>query len=139
MSLDTSPKESLSRNADKDHLLVSVLINGHETKALVDQQTTEVNLISKQFCNTFGIAQQPLKQAVNIQMTVKGSRSKATHEAIVEIDYGDFKEQERFIVVNLSSWDVILGHPALKKHRTIVVMEGMTTSIQPKNFKRFTL
>src|SRR5690606_39020881 len=63
----------------------------------------------------------------------------ATHKVMVTINYGPYREQEEFYVCNLLNWDVILGDPALVKHRAIITMETGRTTLMPKNVKQFEL
>ena len=87
------------------------------TNAMVDSGATE-NFIDRQFCIQHQFPVRRLDQPRDIFLTDGKSSSVGpiTHEAIIAIDIGSYREQIRFQVANLIKHEAILGMPWLKKH-----------------------
>jgi hypothetical protein len=102
----------------KDHInnmVTNMNINEHQARALLDTGTTGTNLMSSSWVQTHNINTRELSTAVTIHMAVKGSKTNANRfaHANVEIKQGT-TERNKFLIVALSSYDIILEMPFLQ-------------------------
>jgi hypothetical protein len=54
---------------------------------------------------------------LSLQLAVQGSRSKVNTVATVQLQYQDINETRTFDVINLNSYDLILGTPWMHQHQ----------------------
>jgi hypothetical protein len=101
----------------KDHInnmVTNMNINGHQARVLLDTGTTGTNLMSSSWAQTHNINTQELSTPVIIHMAPKGSKTNANRfaHANVELKQGT-TERTKFLIVAISSYDIILGMPFL--------------------------
>ena len=123
----------------KEYLLITIKVNEYTAKALVDQQTASVDLISSTVCRLHKIPLHEMNSPVMLQMTMKGSRGFLSHYIIVQLDWLRYLEERTMLGAALKDWDVILGSPTLTDIKAVINMGIMTVSIQPPKQARFTL
>ena len=61
-----------------------------------------------------------LKEQVQLQLGMRGSKTKINHGMRVNIKVGPINESVYFDIVDINRYDVILGMPFLTKHQVIV-------------------
>jgi len=87
----------------KKHLLVTIKVNEHTAKILVDQQTASADLISSTFCTLHKIPLHKMNSPITLQMTMKGSRGSLTYYIIVQLDWLGYLEQRTMLVTALKN------------------------------------
>ena len=84
------------------HLLVVQLhINNQSVQGLIDMQTVGGDLISAQYCQLYNIPIKELTTSLQLDTTIKGSRSQVTKCAEVTLDWLGFQEPCVMYVTNL--------------------------------------
>ena len=61
-----------------------------------------------------------LETSLNLQLAVSGSRSKVKSTATVRFDYQNIHEDRTFDIINIDSYDMILGTPFLYQHQILL-------------------
>jgi len=79
------------------------------------------DLISNFFCILLKL---PLTQLEKkpLETAIQGSRSLITNKATLLINVQGYEEERTFYAANLINWDTILGEPALKKLKAIMII-----------------
>ena len=93
--LDNNPIYNF-RLKPTEHMMAVILVNGHKTITLIDQQTTDANLISTKFCTLYHIPILKFTKPVVISIVIKGSQSKYNNYIGVKINYGQHTEDRTF-------------------------------------------
>ena len=100
-------------------LVVKVTVNGHPARALLDSGSLG-DFMSSTLADQLGIQKEPLSTPLALQLAVQGSRSKVNYVAIAQLQYQDIDEKRTFDVINLSSYDLILGMPWMHQHQVCI-------------------
>jgi Retroviral aspartyl protease len=58
-----------------------------------------------------------LNKPVTLNLAVQGSHSKVKSTVTIEISYSEIRENRTFDVININSYDLILGTPWLYQHK----------------------
>ncbi len=66
------------------------------------------------------LKQEELKTALVVQLAVLGSRSKVNYKVNTQFEYQGINERRAFDIMNLSSYDLILGTPFLFQHKVMI-------------------
>ena len=61
-----------------------------------------------------------LDTPLSLQLAVQGSRSKVNTVATVQLQYQDINETRTFDIINLNSYDLILGTPWMHQHQVCI-------------------
>jgi hypothetical protein len=95
-----------------NNMVTNMNVNGHQARVLLDTGTTGTNLMSSSWAHTHNINTRELPTPVTIHMAAKGSKTNANRfaHANVEIKQGT-AERAKFLIVAISSYDIILGMP----------------------------
>jgi len=115
------------------HRMAVILVNGHKAITLIDQQTTDADLISTKFCTLHNILMLKLTKPVVINIVMKGSQGKCHNYVRVKINYRQYVKYRTFWVANLSDWDIILRYPALIANQAIVDIGNNIRTIKDKD------
>jgi hypothetical protein len=70
-----------------------------------------------------------LKKALPLQLAIQGLRSKVNIGTKVEFQYQKIKEERYFNVVNIASYDMILGAPWIFQHKVTIGLKPTTVMI----------
>src|SRR3982074_2459082 len=126
-------KKTHTTNQDPNGLALAVRLNanGKRARALIDTATIGTNLVSDNFCYQNRIQSVQLKEPKDLNLAVKGSRSKINRQTTLTLELAEQKEKCNFHIQELNSWDIILGMPFLRKHLAIINL-GNRTVFLPK-------
>ena len=100
-------------------LVVKVAVNGHPARALLDSGSLG-DFMSSTLADQLVIQKEPLNTPLALQLAVQGSRSKVNYMATAQLQYQDINEKRTFDVINLSSYDLILGTPWMHQHQVCI-------------------
>ncbi|KAI0371576.1 hypothetical protein BV20DRAFT_941717, partial [Pilatotrama ljubarskyi] len=110
----------------KDHtrkapmpLVVSVLVNGHHARALLDTGCM-ADFISTTLVDQLKIPTVVLEKQLPVQLAVQGSRSKINRMCAVDFAYQEIDVKRHFDVANLENYDLILGTPFIFQHKVAI-------------------
>jgi hypothetical protein len=104
-------------------MVTNMNINDQQARVLLDTGTTGTNLMSSSWAQTHNITSKELPTPITIHMAAKGSKTNANRFAWapVEIKPENLgKERTKFLIVAVSSYDVILGMPFLQEHHVVL-------------------
>jgi hypothetical protein len=76
--------------------------------------------MSSTLADQLGIKKESLDAPLALQLAVQGSRSKVNSVATAHIKYQDINEKRTFDVINLNSYDLILGTPWMHQHEVCI-------------------
>ena len=116
---------AIQRNAasvkDKTRVLpkpvtLTVKIDGHPARALVDSGSLG-DFMSTNLADQLKVKQEELESPLGLQLAVQGSRSKINFRAQSRFQYQGIDEERHFDIINLSSYDLILGTPWMYQHQ----------------------
>ncbi|CAG7852966.1 Transposon Ty3-I Gag-Pol polyprotein AltName: Full=Gag3-Pol3; AltName: Full=Transposon Ty3-2 TYA-TYB polyprotein; Contains: RecName: Full=Capsid protein; Short=CA; AltName: Full=p24; Contains: RecName: Full=Spacer peptide p3; Contains: RecName: Full=Nucleocapsid protein p11; Short=NC; Contains: RecName: Full=Ty3 protease; Short=PR; AltName: Full=p16; Contains: RecName: Full=Spacer peptide J; Contains: RecName: Full=Reverse transcriptase/ribonuclease H; Short=RT; Short=RT-RH; AltName: Full=p55; Contains: Re len=94
-------------------------INGNPVRMLVDSGSM-ADFISTTLVDQLKIPYDNLEVPLSVQLAVRGSRGKINATATVKLQYEEISESRRFDVMNIDSYDIILGTPFLFQHQALV-------------------
>lgn len=97
-------------------LVVATKINGRTCRALLDTGSLS-DFMSTTLADQLKLELTTLDKPINLQLAVSGSRSRVKVQTCPEFEYQDIKEKRTFDVINLESYDLILGTPFLFQHK----------------------
>ncbi|KAG9223419.1 hypothetical protein CCMSSC00406_0007606 [Pleurotus cornucopiae] len=116
---------SLQRNASaaKDParavpkpLVVTVKVNGHPARALLDSGSLG-DFLSTTIVDQLGLKKVQLQTPLSLQLAVQGSRSKINFGCRAKLEYQDTDGERYFDVANIANYDIILGTPWMFQHK----------------------
>jgi hypothetical protein len=116
-------------------MVTNMSINDQQARVLLDTGTTGTNLMSSSWAQTHNVTTKELPTPITIHMAAKGSKTNASRFAWapVEIKPGNLgKERTKFLIVAVSSYDVILVMPFLQEHH-VVLNTADSTAYFPKH------
>jgi Retroviral aspartyl protease len=99
-------------------VILTVYVNGKACRALLDSGAF-ADFMSTTLVDNLGLKRKVLPQAIDLQMAVQGSRSKINANATVEFEYATIKCEKTFDIINIASYDMILGTPFFWQHRIL--------------------
>lgn len=97
-------------------LVVKVTIDGHPARALLDSGSLG-DFISSTLADQLAVKRKNLDSPLSLQLAVQGSRSKVNSVATVKLRYQGIDEERTLDVININSYDLILGTPWLFQHQ----------------------
>jgi len=100
-------------------IVVEVFINGKSARALLDTGSL-ADFMSTMLADQLKVRREPLRKPLSLQLEVHGSRSKINFCSTVELRYQEITEQRTFDIVNLDSYDLILGTPFIFQHQLML-------------------
>ena len=118
MERNSSLPKDFERLIPKPFVL-SAKINGKEVRALLDSGSVG-DFISTTLADQLKLPLQHLLVPLPCQLAATGSRTMITSFTIVDFDFQDISERRRFEIMNIESYDLILGTPFLFQHRVSV-------------------
>ncbi|KDQ13875.1 hypothetical protein BOTBODRAFT_110874, partial [Botryobasidium botryosum FD-172 SS1] len=118
-------------------LVVEVKINDKPVCALLDSGSL-ADFMSTTLADQLKVPLTQLAKQLSVQMAVTGSRSKVNYSTNVNLKYQAIDETRRFDIINLDSYNLILGTPFLYQHKAFIgfnplrVVIGSPTSLPIK-------
>ena len=97
-------------------IVVRVTVNGRPARALLDSGSLG-DFMSSTLADQLGVKRTLLETPLALQLAVQGSRSKVNAVATVQLEYQGIKESRTFDIINLNSYDMILGTPWMHQHQ----------------------
>jgi hypothetical protein len=123
--VDRSKFPSLQRNAasrkDKGRrmpkpIVVTVNINGHPCRALLDSGSLG-DFMSSTLVDQLKLNRRLLEKPLTVQLAILGSRTRVNSFTEAWLQYQGIDEIRTFDIINVSSYDLILGTPWLWQHQ----------------------
>lgn len=100
-------------------IIVKVMVDEHPAQALLDLGSLG-HFISSTLVDQLGLKQERLNSPLALQLAVQGSWSKVNSVTTVKLQYKTISEQRTLDVININSYDLILGTPWLYQHQVCV-------------------
>lgn len=128
VQVDRAKYPSLQRNAalvkDKKRIIpkpvvVTMKVNGSPVRALLDSGSFG-DFMSTTLSDQLKVKKEPLGSPLTLQLAVQGSRSKVNTRANVQLEYQNIKEQRYLDIINMNSYDLILGTPFMYQHQVCI-------------------
>ena len=128
VQVDRNKYPALQRNASQvkgNHrvlprpIVVKATIDGHPARALLDSGSLG-DFISSTLADQLSIKKTRLDSPLLLQLAVQGSRSKVNATATVRIQYQSINEERTLDIININSYDLILGTPWLYQHQVCI-------------------
>ena len=128
IQLDQSKFPSLQQNAAQvkgGHrvlprpLVVKVTVDGYPARALLDSGSLG-DFISSTLADQLTLKRKTLDSPLSLQLAVQGSRSKVNSVATAQLQYQGIKEERTLDIININSYDLILGTPWLYQHQVCI-------------------
>jgi hypothetical protein len=125
------PKDSfpsLQRNAARTKVsgrkiprpvVIKVHINGHECRALLDSGSLG-DFMSTTLAEQLKVKKIPLETQLTVQLAAQGSKTKVNYYTMVKLDYGRVSDERCFDIMNIDSYDLILGTPFIWQHKIML-------------------
>ena len=76
--------------------------------------------MSSNLADQLNVSREELESPMVLQLAVQGSRSKVNTRAKVKIEYQSISEDRYFDIININSYDLILGTPFLHQHQICI-------------------
>ena len=76
--------------------------------------------MSSNLADQLNVSREELESPMVLQLAVQGSRSKVNTRAKVKVDYQSISEDRYFDIININSYDLILGTPFLHQHQICI-------------------
>jgi hypothetical protein len=100
-------------------LVVKVTVNNHPARALLDSGSLG-DFMSSTLADQLKIKRETLDVPLSLQLAIQGSRSKVNTVVTAQLQYQGINEQRTFDVINLNSYDLILGTPWMHQHQICI-------------------
>lgn len=100
-------------------IIIKVMVNDHPARALLDSGSLG-DFMSSTLADQLGIKKEPLIVPLALQLAVQGSRSKVNSITTAQLKYQDINERRTFDIINLNSYDLILGTPWMHQHKICI-------------------
>lgn len=110
--------KSTSRLVPKP-LVIVVDINSQPSRALIDSGSLG-DFISSTLADQLKLKREPLVPPIPLQLAVQGSRSSINSFVKIRLKYQGIDEDRVFHVINVSSYDLILGTPFIYQHQVCI-------------------
>ena len=92
------------------------MVNQHPARAFLDSGLLG-NFISTTLVDQLQLTWRTLDTPLALQLAVQGLRSKVNASASAQLKYQGIDEQCTFDIINLNSYDLILGTPWMYQHQ----------------------
>jgi len=100
-------------------LIVTVNINGHLAQALLDSSSLG-DFMSAHFADQLKLENEKLELPLMVQLAVQGLHSRVNSRVCVHFQYQGIDEEQMFDIININSYDLILGTPWLYQHQAYI-------------------
>jgi hypothetical protein len=127
VQVDKNKYPALQRNAAQvkgkrilpKPLVVKVTVNGQPARALLDSGSLG-DFMSSTLADQLQVKKELLDTPLALQLAVQGSRSKVNAAATAQLQYQTINETRTFDIINLNSYDLILGTPWMHQHQICI-------------------
>lgn len=100
-------------------IVVKVTVNEQPARALLDSGSLG-DFMSSTLADQLGVERRLLDSPLALQLAVQGSRSKVNAVATIQLKYQGINEKRTLDIINLNSYDVILGTPWMHQHQICI-------------------
>jgi hypothetical protein len=120
----TSLKRNASRTKDAacrvpKPVVVLAKVNGQDVRALLDSGLLS-DFMSTSLADQLAVRKSNLAKPLNVQLAVQGSRTKVNLGATVRLEYAGICKERWFDIINIDTYDMILGTPFMFQHSCAV-------------------
>jgi len=128
VQVDRNKFPPLQRNTDvpkdRTHVLpkpvvVTVRIDGQPMQALFDSGSLG-GFMSSNLADQLKVKREELENPMVLQLAVQGSRLKVNTQAKVKLEYQSISEDRHFDIIDINSYDLILGTPFMYQHQVCI-------------------
>jgi RNase H-like domain found in reverse transcriptase/Reverse transcriptase (RNA-dependent DNA polymerase)/Retroviral aspartyl protease len=110
-------------------LVVVVKVDGHSCCALLDSGSFS-DFISTTVADQLKLKLIILDKPLPLQLAVSGSQGKVKQQATARLQYQAVDEQRVFDIINVDSYDLILGTPFLFQHQVLLGMNPSQVNVR---------
>jgi hypothetical protein len=110
-------------------VVVVVKIDGHPCRALLDSGSFS-DFISTTVADQLKLKLVMLDKPLPLQLAVSGSRGKVKQQASARLQYQTIDELRLLDIINVDSYDLILGTPFLFQHQVLLGMNPSQVNIR---------
>ena len=100
-------------------MVVTVKVNGHPCRALIDSGSLG-DFVSTTLADQLKLKLVELEDPLGIQLAVQGSRSSVKWRTTVNLEYQTINAPRALDVININSYDLILGTPWMYQHKVSI-------------------
>jgi hypothetical protein len=100
-------------------IVIQVQVNGHPAQALVDSGSLG-DFMSSTLADQLRVKRKTLDAPLGLQLAVQGSQSKINTTTEARLQYQGINSTRHFNIINLNSYDIILGTPWLYQHKVCI-------------------
>jgi transposase InsO family protein len=128
-------RKMTTNTKEMNDMVTNMKVNEKQARVLLDTGTRGTNLISSSWAQTHNIPTKNLPTPITIHRAAKGSKTNANGEAYanVEIRTGH-AVKTKFLIVAISSYDIILGMPFLQTNQVILNTANSTAHFEGLNY-----
>ena len=128
IQVDRNKYPALQRNAAQEKgnqrvlpkpIVIRVTVDGHPARALLDSRLLG-DFMSSTLADQQNVKKVILSTPLALQLAVQGSRLKVNSITAVQLQYQEINEQRTFDIINLNSYDLILGTPWMHQHQVCI-------------------
>jgi hypothetical protein len=109
-------------------IILTVYVNGRACRALLDTGAYS-DFLSTTLVDNLGLKRKVLPTPLTLQMAVQGSRSKINATTTVNFEYSTIKCEKSFDIINIASYDIILGTTFIWQHKIVLGMNPTRIAI----------
>ncbi|GJJ10378.1 hypothetical protein Clacol_004604 [Clathrus columnatus] len=113
-------------------IIVEVFINGSPAQALFDSGSL-ADFISTTLANQLHLQRDILQKPLTLQIAVQGSQLKINCSVAVNFLYQNIKSIQHFDIVNLDTYDIILGTPFIFQHSVLLGLNPSCVLIESED------
>ncbi|KAG6823375.1 hypothetical protein H0H92_010449, partial [Tricholoma furcatifolium] len=124
-------RKRLSRVIPKPAVVV-VHLNGHPVRAMIDSGSLG-DFVSTTVAEQLKLKKEELNESIPVQLAAPGSRTSVNYGTTMHFEYEGISCQKYMDVMNLHTYDVILGTPFIYQHKITVGLNPITVSIGSKD------
>ncbi|KAF8574582.1 hypothetical protein K439DRAFT_1372060 [Ramaria rubella] len=140
-STSAEPSQLLQRNTAKPKdlkqavpksFVIVVYINREPVCALLDSGSLS-DFMSTTLEDQLKLKRKPLTKPLPVQLAVSGSQTVINYGTSVDFKYQDINKRRTFDIINLDSYDIILGTPFLFQHKILMGFNPYQLAVGSKN------
>ena len=115
LQCNAASQKTLGRRVPKP-IVVTVQLNGQPCRALLDSGSLG-DFVSSTLADQLKLKKKTLESPLTVQLAVSGSRTKVNASTEARLKYQGIDELRTFDIININSYDMILGTPWLWQHQ----------------------
>lgn len=100
-------------------VVVTMTVNGSPVRALLDSGSFGDFMLTT-LADQLKVVKEPLNAPLTLQLAVQGSRSKVNTRTNVKLEYQGINEKRYLDIINMTSYNLILGTPFMYQHQICI-------------------